>query len=55
MKVKNFEHSLGSGWKDIEKYKFKNNVTLSNSIFSKSFKKMHPDFEIDKYNPNLSI
>lgn len=39
---------------EIKKYKFKDNVTLSNSLFSKSFKKMHPDFEIDKYDPILA-
>lgn len=38
----------------IKKYKFKNNVTLSNSLFSKSFKSMHPDFQIDSYNPELA-
>lgn len=39
---------------EIKKYKFKDNVTLSNSLFSKSFKKIHPDFDIDNYDPELA-
>ncbi|MCB9094274.1 MAG: FIST C-terminal domain-containing protein [Halobacteriovoraceae bacterium] len=43
MKVKNFEHSLGSGWKDIEKYKDLDSESTLLLVFCSAIYRDHPE------------